>query len=131
MKKVFVIILSILYLGTTSGASIHLHYCMDKLVSMSLLAGEEGKCSKCGMDKAEGKKKSCCNDEQKQVKVDEEQKVASAFNIAPLVPAIVTSQAYPSLAANLPVVERGTPLGHAPPRRLSNGIYILNCSFLI
>ena len=68
MKKFFAAILAILYFATTTGATVHLHYCMDKLVEQSLWHSEKDQCSKCGMDKSL-EKKGCCKDEYKQVKV--------------------------------------------------------------
>ncbi len=70
MKRFIVSILAILYMASSSGAVVHLHYCMGRLIEASI--GDNGKdnhdCSHCGM-----KKKSnggCCKDEQKVFKVD-------------------------------------------------------------
>jgi hypothetical protein len=36
MKKFITAILAVLYLGTSSGATIHMHYCMGKLAEWGL-----------------------------------------------------------------------------------------------
>src|SRR6185295_20228695 len=71
MKKILVSILAVFYLATSVGATVHLHYCMDKFINWSLLKGGD-KCSKWGMEKDGG----CCKDENKFVKNNIDQKVA-------------------------------------------------------
>ena len=55
------------------GATVHLHYCMDKFINWSLLKGGD-KCNKCGMEKDDG----CCKDENKFVKNNIDQKAAES-----------------------------------------------------
>ena len=73
MKKILVSIFAVFYLVSSVGATVHLHYCMDKFINWSLLKGGE-KCNKCGMEK-DG---SCCKDENKFVKNNIDQKVAES-----------------------------------------------------
>ena len=130
MKKIFVFILSILYLSTSVGATVHFHYCMDKLVKWGLAADEASICGKCGMHKDESK--GCCKDDHKQIKLQGEQKVAnffvSEFNCpveVPLEPVAHYLVAYSSsLATNYPV-------SHAPPDKAVIPIYLHNCLFRI
>lgn len=70
MKKFIVTILSVLYIATSSGASINFHYCMDKFISWSFSLPVNKECSNCGKKKE--KQKSCCHDktETLQVKKD-------------------------------------------------------------
>lgn len=84
MKKFIIAILAVLYLGTTTGATVHVHYCMDKLAGWSLLHQENDKCGKCGMDKSGDEPNSCCKDEQQFLKNDKDQKSTTAFQIIPL-----------------------------------------------
>ena len=73
MKKFLILILTFAYLATTTGATVHMHYCMDKLVELNLWHSEKDQCNNCGMDKSETKDdKGCCKDEHKQVKVDKD-----------------------------------------------------------
>ena len=75
MKKLFFILLSLNYLASSAGATVQLHYCMDKLVGTGMHDTESDKCGKCGMEKQEG----CCKDESKQIKIADDQKPVSKF----------------------------------------------------
>lgn len=79
MKKFLLAILSIFYLTASIGATIHTHYCMDKLVSRGLRTDANKPCSKCGMSKEDSK--GCCKDEQKQVKLQTDQKTTETFSL--------------------------------------------------
>jgi hypothetical protein len=132
VKKFFALILSILYLTTSTGATVQLHYCMDKLIGWDLNGNNSEKCSRCGMDKSKSHKKGCCKDEQKQVKVHNDQKLteSSIFQIQLLSQANPLSfdnykiEAIQSLAQTFPVT-------HAPPRHQKVPGYLFNCIFLI
>ena len=84
MKKLLTTILAFLYLSTSMGATIHLHYCMGKLASWGLINHESKKCAKCGMVKKPASsqlmsvKVNCCKDEHKQIKTDKDQKLSSS-----------------------------------------------------
>ena len=54
---------------TTIGATVHLHFCMDKFVGWDFSHNAGLKCKKCGMNET-STKKSCCKDELKQLKID-------------------------------------------------------------
>ena len=81
MKKVLSVILAFVYLSTSMGATIHLHYCMGKLASWGLIDHESKNCARCGMVKKPSASRSlttkmgCCRDEQKQIKTDKDQKL--------------------------------------------------------
>jgi len=127
MKKILVSILAVFYLASTVGATVHLHYCMDKFINWSLLKGGD-KCSKCGMEKDGG----CCKDENKFVKNNIDQKVAeSSFQLIQM--AAVTTPAvfiYTSEYHFSSIIQENH-LSHAPPRNNGVGIYILNSVFRI
>lgn len=74
MKKIFVAILAILYLSTSIGATIQLHYCMGKFVEATLSHKNNSICGRCGMEKTPESTKGCCKDEYKQIKIDKDQK---------------------------------------------------------
>jgi hypothetical protein len=82
MKKVLTTILAFVYLSSSMGATIHLHYCMGKLASWSLIDHESSKCPQCGMvkktssSKCMATKMACCKDEHKQIKTDKDQKLS-------------------------------------------------------
>ncbi len=66
MKKIFATILAFVYITTSIGATVHFHYCMDKLASWGFSDEQNGACSFCGMAKARdnghciSSNKSCC-----------------------------------------------------------------------
>lgn len=68
MKRLLVIILALSYLCLSTGITVHTHYCMGKLVGLSLIEQDEDHhCSHCGMDK-KSSKNGCCKDEHKIIK---------------------------------------------------------------
>ena len=71
MKKLFTGILAFIYLGTSTGIALNVHYCMGKFSSVELF--HHDKCGKCGMQTAKG----CCKDEVKIVKLSDTHKVVS------------------------------------------------------
>jgi hypothetical protein len=81
MKKVLATILAFVYLSSSMGATIHLHYCMGKLASWGLINHENKNCEGCGMVKNKtashsiAAKTDCCRDEHKQIKTDKDQKL--------------------------------------------------------
>jgi hypothetical protein len=69
MKKAFILLIAVLYLATTSGMVMNIHYCMGKISSVSFTHEkdhEDGSCGKCGMDKTEN---HCCKDETQYIKI--------------------------------------------------------------
>ena len=77
MKKLFVFILAVIYLSEASGMGLHLHYCMDKLVSWGLTESNK-KCFTCDHSISCAPTvgcKDCCKDELKTAKFDNANKV--------------------------------------------------------
>jgi hypothetical protein len=142
MKKLLVCILAVLYIGSSTGATVHMHYCMGKLVEMGLWHGKKAKaCSKCTAKesnkcaaKENGKscKKKCCKDVHKLVKLDKDHKTAeSAIQLLAL-----TAVATPVYFYELPQIQIASltqqyPLTNAPPRSCKVQSYILHCTFRI
>jgi hypothetical protein len=83
MKKVFATILAVLYMASSMGATLNLHYCMGKLISWGLANHDSQNCTFCGMPKDTKTehhmmvKNGCCKDEHKQFKTDKDQKPSS------------------------------------------------------
>jgi len=126
MKKFFAVILTIIYLSSSVGATVHLHYCMDRLVSWSL--NDEGNtCKNCGMEKDGG----CCKDEQKFFKNNLDQSVIGEIQLlqAPTIDNLVSSI---GIAENLSYsLINGYLSGHAPPIHSGVEILIRNSVFRI
>lgn len=132
MKKFILTILAFVYISSSTGASIHMHYCMGKLADWGIGQNDSKACGKCGMEKAGEKDKGCCKDEHKFVKGNTDQKAVEAG----LQSIQLTSVALPVSYIEIPVpyfssVTEQNPLSHAPPRSAGVAVYIRNCVFLI
>jgi hypothetical protein len=68
VKKAAIVILALLYILTTSGVVVNVHYCMGAVASVSYGQSEPESCGKCGMTEKAG----CCHSEFKVVKLDDE-----------------------------------------------------------
>ena len=128
MKRILVSIVAVFYLASSVGATVHLHYCMDKFIAWSLLNNEGDTCDKCGMEKDGG----CCKDENKFVKNDIDQKLAeSSIQLMQMATVAVpdtfiyTAEHYFSSS-----IHAYSP-SYPPPRNNGVGIYILNRVFRI
>jgi hypothetical protein len=130
MKKIIVSILAVFYLCSSTGATIHFHYCMGKLLGWDIQHADDSKCNKCGMNKREAGK-GCCKDEYKFIKIEKNQQAQSAYKIILLCPVAIpvsfAELANPqfSVIANENFVSNSLPLNEQVP------IYIRNCVFLI
>jgi len=130
MKRFLTTILALVYLTASNGATIHLHYCMGKLMSWDLSRKQEAKCGICGM----GKKghRGCCKDEQKVLQIEKDQK-ASKFSFQFLnISSSTVSVTYAGLPFVYPsaiVVEN--PTANAPPRPGKVPLFIRNRVFRI
>jgi hypothetical protein len=138
MKKFFVSILAVLYLSTSVGATIHLHYCMGKLVSWGLVNHDTRNCEYCGMAKDHSSqdnhvsKKNCCNDEQKQIKANMDQKLAQAdLQFLSLFPDAMAVHFLSLPAFHFSSITLAHPLTHAPPNTGSQPVFLLHCNFRI
>ena len=129
MKKFIVAILAILYLSTSTGATIQLHYCMDRLVDWGIAHGDNSKCSNCGMEKGH---KGCCKDEYKLIKNENDQKLSEGFTQLGKFTSEIVQANFPDYSIKLPnvfVIE--FPKDNRPTRSSQTPINILNCVFLI
>ena len=132
MKKFITAILAVLYLGTSTGATIHMHYCMGKLADWGLGHNKSKTCGKCGMEKSNEKDNGCCKDEHKFLKDDSAQKVTESNLQLMQLMATALPSAYiqlPELA--LPSLTEESPNSNAPPRTQAVPVYIRNCVFRI
>lgn len=126
MKRILVSILAVFYLASSVGATVQLHYCMDKFIDWSLLKRDGDKCDKCAMEKDGG----CCKDENKYVKNNIDQKVAESTShlIQMAAVAAPVGLIYPSEHYLSSLIQE-YPISNAPPRNNGVGIYILNNVF--
>ena len=131
MKKFIVTILAFIYITASVGATVHLHFCMDKLVDWGLWHNNDKKCGKCGMEKSQEKENGCCKDEHKQVKIESDHKGAATYLLSELMSVDLPAPVFELADINLPTVTEQNPLSHAPPRSWNIAVYIRNCVFLI
>jgi hypothetical protein len=133
MKKIIVAILAILYMGSSTGATIHMHYCMGKLVNMGLSDGESKKCNKCASkEKTSACSKECCKDLHKTIKLEKDQKTVETGLKLIEGASVTTTALYPDQDLNPLVFEicHTHPVVNGPPGHPLES-YIFQCSFLI
>ena len=132
MKKFFTALLALLYISTSTGASIHVHYCMGKLAGWGMGHNEASTCGKCGMQQSEKKVNDCCKDENKFIKNNTDQKTAEVtFQMAQVMAVALPVAFFDIPAADISSVTETNHLSHAPPRDSGVAIYIRNCVFRI
>src|SRR5688572_23489162 len=78
MKRIAALILLVLYFVTSTGATLHYHYCMGEIASSSFVRDRGDQCGKCGMEIKENEDNGCCNDEQQWIKIEDDQKAGTA-----------------------------------------------------
>ncbi|MEO5944727.1 MAG: hypothetical protein ABIP30_13370 [Ferruginibacter sp.] len=127
MKKFILSIITILYLGVSSGFAMEIHYCMGKMAGVDFYKTETEKCSRCGM-KA---KKGCCNDEHKFYKLaDAHKTIVNDEQFKAPVVFIVPQYAVFTKPVLLPVAINYS--GNlSPPLDTGCAVYIRNCVFRI
>lgn len=132
MRKVFIAILALLYITTSTGATLHIHYCMGELADWGFGHHDSRNCSKCGMEESKLKEKGCCKDENKFLKNNSDQKVSeSVFPLTQVIAVTLPPAFIELLPDSFPFITKGNPVNNAPPRSCSIAVYIRNCVFLI
>jgi len=132
MKRVLFTILAFFYLGVSSGATVHLHYCMGELVKWNLTALDKGNCEFCGMTKNASKKNSCCKDDYKQAKIDQSKKVSQlVYEFKPLTVVFQYTLKNDVYQTTLSAQKTNTVFGNAPPEKECIPIFIRNCTYRI
>ena len=140
MKKILVTILAFVYLTSTVGATVHLHYCMDKLVAWSLMQEKptKNKCPYCGMSKSSANKrcskeiKGCCKDDQKQVKLENDQKLSeTVLKVGKISGELINPVLPDNSFEHISSILTAYPVTHAPPRQSDVPFFILNCVYRI
>ena len=131
MKKLITILLLIVYSTTTIGATVHVHFCMNKFVGWNLLQSDNDKCGKCGM-KEDATKKGCCKDEHKQLKIDGDQQKSIVASFLDNIQSPIIIQPIYSYNFQINKFEKVTDIYfHPPPPFTIQKLNILYCTFLI
>jgi hypothetical protein len=129
MKKIFSIILMLLYIIPAVGVNVKFHYCGGELSSVSHRLLETKSCL-CNPNKM---KKGCCEDKQQSFKLDDNQQKANVITpnlYIPLYIASTTTAIYP-VPAIFKSVERTDYVIYNPPEYYKRDIYLQNCVFRI
>ena len=141
MKKLLATILALIYLSTSVGATLHLHYCMNKLVAWGFEIGQTNNksCPYCGMVKTTSDKhcfkqsKGCCKDEQKHIKIEKDQKAAAfQYNLSKQIDGLISYSS--TIEGSSPYIISPVlqyPTTHAPPSFEKVPVFIRNCIFRI
>jgi hypothetical protein len=132
MKKVFLAILTLLYISASIGVTLHTHYCMDILAARGNSHCKSQKCDKCGSEKINKKDNLCCRNENKFVKNDKDQNIPeSVFHLTPSIavalPPYFLELSFNQFASTSEVI----PINDALPPISGIAIYVRNCVFLI
>lgn len=132
MKKLFVAILALLYLGSSTGTSLELHYCMGKLADWDFGFNKSESCGACGMKKGLEKNKACCKDESKFLKNESDQKLTQQnIHLSELISEAVVSDRIVSDCILVALAKKINADSHAPPRTPKLALYLSKRSILI
>lgn len=131
MKKLIITFLAIFYLGISSGATVHFHYCMGELIDWGFTDNPKEStedCINCGMKK--GVSRDCCKEQKQEFKLKEAQKTAintiqaKVFTLLPI--------SFPNYTQTLRESQQVLiPVNYAPPRIQKTAVFILNNNFRI
>lgn len=134
MRKFLFSILAFVYLVASTGATMHMHYCMGRLAETGFFEQEGGHCKLCGMEKStDVDDNGCCNDKEETVKISIDQKFAAAsvFHFEqPFTDLMVVFTGFQPpfhLSANDHVL----PIINGPPRSPQVPGYLMHCHFSI
>lgn len=130
MKKFVITILAIFYLGASSGATVHLHYCMGQLIDWGISQSENEECANCGMEK--GNSEDCCKEQEHKITVKDSPKASAIvyyFNTLGLnIPPTVYSD--PRILYGDTFALKGV-YSDSPPRTQATPVFVRNCTFRI
>ncbi len=132
MKKFLVAILAFLYISTSTGAIVQMHYCMGKLTDAGAGQQKSKTCDQCGMEKSGQKNNACCKDESKFFKSQTDQEATvSVFHFMQSATIALPVSFFEMPSVDISIIPAKNPTSHAPPKGNGVAVYIRNCVFLI
>lgn len=132
MRKLLITILAIVYLVTSTGFTLKLHYCMGNLAKWGIGSKSSDRCGICGMVTTKGNDNGCCKDESKFVKNIADQKInETGVQFSAPETAILPVSCYEDYTLLNSANNTYNPILHQPPRYSSLALYIRNAAFLI
>ena len=132
MRFIFLIV-TIIYLAASTGATVHLHYCMGRIADVDLMHHAEKVCGLCGMEKPADGDNGCCKDETETIKISIDQKttLGQLFLFEQPFTDIIALQVPVLPGFKLINDEKVPPVSHAPPRSRQVPIYLIQSNFRI
>lgn len=130
MKKCLVTIIAVLYLTVSTGATIHMHYCMGKMVAWGLWRTQDkDACVTCNMDK----KKGCCEDKKQRVKIESNHNLQSLafYHFKAIADLPQHNWTALTVIKHVSPIIINFPITNSPPGLNKTAIHISNCVFLI
>lgn len=112
----------LLYSFATVGATVHMHYCMNRLTGISLIDTKQAVCNNCGMLKT--KARGCCHDECKQIRLQADQLITTACEAPVQFALALPPQAVTYNHTINPLAITVEKVSHAPPNRQLQKLYI-------
>lgn len=132
MKRIFITISAFVYIITSTGAVINMHYCMNKFAGWGLGNNNSRTCIKCGMEEKQGCDKGCCNDKYIFIKNNTAQKVVElAFQFIHAFAIVLPVNFLRKPVNEFSLTTKRNPLCPHPPLNNRSAIYICDCSLLI
>ena len=130
MKKIILISLLAVYSIATIGATVHLHFCMDRFVGWSFFEKKDAICGKCGMEEQD--KEGCCKDEHQHFKLDTDHQKSDVatllhYKLTPQIASVFSAYQLPVYINNAVL----HPASHVPPDIHKERLHVFNCVFLI
>ena len=131
MKKLLITFLAVFYLGVSSGATVHFHYCMGQYIDWGFSnekTDNAENCSNCGMSIS--KSEDCCKDNQLKFKVKDSLKVTVIAYHAKML--VIDPGTFPDfIETSVPFVKEFNPYSHPVPRTQKTPVFLRNCNFRI
>jgi len=131
VKKILVAILAFVYITTSTGAAIRMHYCMGQLSEWGVGSDDSKICGTCGMQESNEKDNGCCKDKHLVVKNNIDQKFTETGFTTQVLSAALPAGFIEVKSNDLSSVADENPGSHAPPRNKGVAVYIRNRVFLI
>jgi hypothetical protein len=132
MKKVFLAILTLLYIVASMGFTLQKQYCTVSKADLSLSHCISKKCDKCGNEHLNKKNNTCCRNENKFVKNDKDQNIPeSIFHPTPSNAVALPPYFLESLFNQFASISEVITITHAPPPGNGLSIFLLDRVFRI
>ncbi|QJD96001.1 hypothetical protein HH214_08980 [Mucilaginibacter robiniae] len=131
IKKLFITFLAVLYLGVSSGATLHYQYCMGRLIKVTLWHSGSNKSRPCGMEQ-KAKAKKCCTDKHQQLKSDKSGSITySEFSLGTSAAILASVPFSGGVSSHFVPITEQYPVSQAPPSGTAVPVFLRNCTFRI